>query len=100
MTQKLIRIYRQLDIDAIKKHLLLYGDLSGQCAACGQLGVKLDVPTCPSCQAEFKYLAFKNIKDHYPKILKLLSERSALTLVDHDDFKRLSGALKAEEFLK
>ena len=100
MTQRLIRIYKNLDIDEIKKHLLFYGDLSGQCAACNHLGVKLDIPACPSCHTEFKYVAFKNVKDHLPKILKLQAERPSLILVDHDDFKRIAGALKAEEFLK
>ncbi len=100
MTQRLIRIYQNLDIEKIKSHLLLYGDLAGQCAQCQQIGIKLDVLKCPHCQADFQFLAFKNIKDHLPKISKILRERPSLVLVDFDDFKRISSANKAEEFLK
>ncbi len=100
MSHRLIRVYKNLDIHEIKEHLLICGDLSGQCAKCQELGVKFDVPKCPQCGADFKFLAFKNIRDHYPKVQKLLSERPDLVLVDHDDFKRLSTAMKAEEFLR
>jgi len=100
MSSRFIRIYKHLDIDEIKKHLLLWGDLSGQCANCSQIGLKMEGFKCPQCQTEFNYLAFKNIKDHLPKIPKLLQERPQLVFVDYEDFKRISGALKAENFLK
>ncbi len=99
-SQRLIRIYKNLDIDEIKHNILLYGDLSGQCGKCGKLGVKLDAVKCPDCQTEFNFIAFKNIKDHMPKIQQLLVERAYVTFVDHDDYKRISGAVKAEGFFK
>ena len=100
MIQRLIRIYKNLDISDIKEHLLIWGDLSASCSNCNSLGLKLESLQCPQCSKEFKYIAFRNIKDHLPKIIKLMHERPNLTLVDYDDFKRIKGALQAEEFLK
>lgn len=100
MSQRFIRVYQNLDIYDIKKHLLIYGDLSANCANCQTLDIKLNENFCPSCKTEFKYIGFRNIKHHLPKLVKLNAERPSVTLVDYDDFARLLGALKAEEFLK
>ncbi len=100
MNQRLIRIYQYFDINDIKDKLLIVGDLSGQCSKCNHLGVKLDSRDCPECHTVFKFITFRNIKDHLPKVQKLKHERPDVVLVDHDDFKRQTGALKAEEFLK
>ena len=100
MTQRLIRVYKNFDIYQIKSHLIIWGDVSASCAHCNSLGLKFETTQCPDCRADFKYATFRNIKDHFPKITKLIHERPDLILVDYEDFKRLSGALKAEEFLK
>ena len=100
MTQRLIRVYKNLDLHHIQAHLLIVGDLTASCSHCNNLGLKLDTRTCPQCHTDFKYIAFRNIKDHLPKINKLNQEHPELILVDYEDFKRLSGVLKAQEFLK
>lgn len=100
MGHKFIRIYKELDISEIQKHLLIYGDISGQCANCQTMEVKIDMTTCPQCHTDFQYVAFRNIRDHLPKVSKLVKTRPQVTIVDCDDFKRIQGALKAESFLK
>ena len=100
MSQRLIRVYKNLDIHHIKAHLLIWGELSANCSQCNGVGLKLDEKQCPQCHTDFKYITFRNIKDHLPKINELHHERPDLVLVDYEDFKRISGALKAEEFLK
>ena len=100
MSKKFIRIYKDVDINEIKRHLMIYGDLSGNCANCQTLDLKIDTLKCPKCQSEFKYLAFRNVRNHMPKMTKLTETRPDLTFVDYDDFKRLKSALKAEEFFK
>lgn len=100
MPQKFIRIYKKMDLYEIKRHLLIYGDLNGQCANCQAMEIKIDETKCPSCSTEFKYLAFRQVAHHIPKMQKLNEERHGLIFVDHDDFKKLYGALKAEEFFK
>ena len=100
MNEKLVRVYKKLDVNEVKAHLLIYGDLSGCCANCQKMDIKLDVTHCPGCQTEFTYIAFRNIKNHLPKIHKLLEARPHLVLVDHEDYAHNLGAIKAREFLK
>ena len=100
MAERFLRIYKSMDVKEVKKHLLIFGDLSGQCANCQSMDVKLDIAECPQCQSEFKYIAFRNIKRHLPKMQEIKEQRPDITLVDHDDYKKTVGALKAEEFLK
>ena len=65
-----------------------------------QRGIKLDAEKCPECQTEFKYIAFRNIRNHLAKLPKLQEQRPQVVLVDYDDFSRNWGAFKAHEFLK
>ncbi|OGX08707.1 MAG: hypothetical protein A2Z88_01800 [Omnitrophica WOR_2 bacterium GWA2_47_8] len=100
MSEKLIRVYKKMDFNDIRDHLLIYGDLAASCSKCKALDVKLDAAKCPHCQTEFKYISFRNIKHHLPKMQKLVHERPQMTMVDFEDYTRIAGALKAEEFLK
>jgi|CXWL01.1.fsa_nt_gi hypothetical protein len=100
MSEKFLRIYKKMDFNFVKSRLLIYGALSGSCASCKAMDIKLDVRNCPQCKVEFTYVAFMNIKDHMPKMLRLNDERSDLVFVDYEDFKKIEGVLKAENFLK
>ena len=100
MSEKFIRVYKKLDIRDIKSHLLIYGDLSASCAGCNTMDFKLETTHCPGCRAEFKYIGFRNIKTHFPKIQKLAAERPHLIIIDYDDYIRGAGAMKAREFLQ
>ena len=100
MNQRFLRVYEKLDVVDIKQHLLIYGDLAANCANCQAIDIKLDALKCPQCGTDFKYIAFRNVKNHLPKLQKLSDERPNLILVDYDDFARNLGVLKAQEFLK
>ena len=100
MNPKFIRVYKKLDIDDVKSHLLICGDLSVSCSHCNNMNLKVDMVRCPECQTDFKYIAFRNIKDNMPKLLKLSETRPDLTFVDFDDFKKMTTAAKAHEFFK
>ena len=95
-----MRVYKKLDFPSVKSHLLVYGALSGSCANCKSMELKLEMTVCPHCHSDFKYISFQNIKDHLPKMLKISHERPDLVFIDYDDFKKTEGALKAQEFLK
>lgn len=94
-----MRVYKSVDLDQAKSHLLICGDLTASCANCRSVGLKLDTVKCPECQTDFKYIAFINVKENMPKLLKLNDSRPDLTLIDYEDFKRLTAALKARELL-
>ena len=47
MHKKFVRVYTKIDIEDIKQHLLIYGDLSAQCANCQAMDLKLEISACP-----------------------------------------------------
>jgi len=98
MPQKFIRVYRKINLDDVRDHLIICGDLSASCSKCKEMGFKMDVLKCPSCGTDFKYLTFRNIKENMPKILRLSETHPNLVIVDFDDFKRIDSASKAQEF--
>jgi hypothetical protein len=97
---KWLRVYKKIDPLAIKPHLLVYGDLTGACENCSHMDVKLDARHCFSCQTEFRYIAFRNIRSHFPKLEKITQANPSILIVDYDDYKRSAGASKAEDFFK
>ena len=100
VTMKWLRVYKKFDPLSLKSNLLVYGDLTGSCENCSHMDVKLDARNCPSCKTEFRYIAFRNIKSHFPKLDKLMQSSPTVTIVDFDDYKRSAGASKAEAFFK
>ena len=97
---KFIRVYQDININEIKTHLMIYGDLAASCANCGEMDFKLDIVACPKCKTEFKFIAFRNIKVHWPKVARLFEDRPHWKIVDFDDYSRILGATKAFDFLK
>ena len=99
MSDRFLRIYKKFYLDEIKTHLMTYGALSGTCANCKNMDLKLDMLQCPGCGNEFKFIAFQNIREHIPKMLKISHERPQIIFVDYDDFKRIEGEEKAKGIL-
>lgn len=98
--ERLLRIYKKFYIDEVKAHLLTYGALAGACANCQEMDVKLDSTHCPQCKTEFKYVAFQNVKDHLPKVNKIVQDRPNIVLIDYDDFKRMEAEQRAKSILE
>ena len=99
MSERFIRIYKKYYLDEVKTHLMTYGALSGTCANCKHMDLKVDTPQCPECKTEFKYIAFQNVREHMPKLLKISHEHPHIIFVDYDDFKRIEGEEKAKGIL-
>ena len=100
MNPKFLRVFKRLDLEDIRAHLLICGDLSASCSKCKEMGLKNDALKCVSCGTDFKYVTFRNIKDNMPKIVRICEQHPELTVLDFDDFKRIDAASKAEEFFK
>ena len=100
MSERFVRVFKKVDLNAIKKQLLVYGDVSGQCANCDTIDIKINVPLCPNCKTEFKFISFRNIKSHLPKLAKLDAEKPSVTIIDFDDYKMNLGKMKAENLFK
>ncbi len=97
MVNKFIRVYQEIDIQDVKTHSLIFGDLSGNCSQCKAISIKLSASQCPECQTTFKYIAFRNMKSHQAKVHKIKAERPSLILIDYDDYKIATSISKAEE---
>lgn len=97
---KFIRMYQNLGVNQIKDNLLIYGEISGSCAKCQAIDVKLDHVKCPQCQTPFNYIAFRNVKSHIAKWQRLLEARPYLKFVDYEDFHRNLAEFKAKEIFK
>ncbi|MFA5059869.1 MAG: hypothetical protein WC676_04510 [Candidatus Omnitrophota bacterium] len=100
MNIKFLRVFKRVDVDDVKGHLLICGDLSASCSKCAAVGIKLDSSKCPECQTDFRYVTFRNIKENMPKVQRLSEPPLALSVIDFDDYKKITGAQKAEDFFR
>lgn len=98
-SERFIRIYKKYYLEEVKSRLMTYGALSGTCANCMKMDLKIDALKCPECNTDFKFIAFQNVRDHLPKMLRLAQERPDVTFVDYDDFKKVEGEEKARGIL-
>lgn len=99
-----MRIWQPVDIEAVKKHLLIVGELTGDCASCRELGIKYaDVKICPQCKTDFKFItargAVGSMKAMGGVVKRIKSRRPDLTFVDYDDFQSLTGKQSARDLL-
>lgn len=99
MSDQFLRFYHKIDLKQVKDHLMFYGALSGICAKCNHMNVKLEDHQCGGCGTAFKFVAFQNVKENKPKMVKLAAQRPSMQFVDYDDFKRLDGESKARSIL-
>ena len=86
-----IRVWKELDINEIKNHLLLIDDMYGVCAKCKQIGLNyLKDKSCPSCKTAFKYLAssLKNPAAVSKILNRIKTDSLSFTLIDRDDYDR------------
>lgn len=100
MSNRYVRVFQKLDVTAIQDQLLIYGDLSAICGKCNEPDISLRAHKCKNCETEFKYIAFRNVNNHLPKLKSLSEERPALVFIDYDDFKRNLNEIKAKNFFK
>lgn len=89
-----VRVWQSLDMETVKKHLLLVDDMYGACASCKQIGLNyLKDSSCPSCKTEFKYLAtsMKNPADITKILNRIKKEGFKFTVIDREDYERASA---------
>jgi hypothetical protein len=98
-----IRTYKYYDINEVKAHLLIVGQLTADCANCKAIGIDyLAQKACPECKSEFKYIATRQNEGKFPShLLKKLQENQPnLELIDYSDFKLASDRSQAHSFFK
>jgi len=103
MSQHYLRTYKEYDIEDVKKHLLIMGDLSSDCASCRALGLDISNAThCTECGTEFKYVTSRRADPHSPerfRIVKRAQQRAPkLAFIDYEDYTKAVGQKKARDF--
>ncbi|OGW79570.1 MAG: hypothetical protein A3G33_07175 [Omnitrophica bacterium RIFCSPLOWO2_12_FULL_44_17] len=98
-----IRIWAEKDLNDIQKHLLIAGDLMGDCGNCRELGISYKTAKeCPKCKTPFKYVTSRrfasNPGERFRIVKHLHAARQDLTWIDYDDFKKLTGQQTARDF--
>ncbi|MFH1202317.1 MAG: hypothetical protein V1674_05450 [Candidatus Omnitrophota bacterium] len=97
-----IRTWQNLDLEEIANHLLIIGDLTGDCNKCRQIGIEfLKSSFCPNCRTDFKYVASRR-QDGLPVFVlkKILEHNPQVTFIELKDFKLCQDRLKAKQFFK
>ena len=95
-----IRIWEKVDLEMVSKHLVVAGELSGDCSNCRELGIDFAAAKiCPKCRTEFKYLAIRRNNSSDGGLIKRLKDkRPDLIFIDYNDFKEALDKLKAKRF--
>jgi len=98
-----MRIWQTVELDSVKEHLLIVGDVTADCANCRELGLKYaDVRSCPSCRTDFKFITARGAVGSTKSmggLVKRIKDRCPnLTFVDYDDYKSLTGKQSARDF--
>jgi NAD(P)H-hydrate repair Nnr-like enzyme with NAD(P)H-hydrate dehydratase domain len=87
-----IRVWKEVEVGDITEHLLVVGDVSGDCCKCRALGIDYaKVKACPECGTDFKYIASRT-----GQINRIKSKRPDLIFIDLDDYKKAVGKIKAK----
>ncbi len=102
MTNYFFRVAQELSYEDVSKHLLVVGDLSGDCFACRAFGIDYSREKyCPGCKTDFKYISCrKSTQINGAYISKICQKRPDLTYVEYSDIKEVSDRLRAKNFFK
>lgn len=86
-----IRVWKEFDIEEVSAHLLMAGDLTGDCSKCRELGIDYSkAKVCPKCETNFKYIASRR-----REVRRIKNKRPDLIFIDFEDYKKAQGKLKA-----
>jgi len=93
-----IRIWKEFDVEEIKKSLFVIGELSGECFNCHNMGIPIDNKACPFCNTKFKFIAFRR-KVNQSVINRFKIKHPDSVFIEFDDFKKSIDRDKARKIL-
>ena len=98
-----LRVFKPYDIEEVRKHLLIMGDLTSDCGACRALGIDFYKATqCPECGTPFKYVSSRRMEAHpgerFQLARRVYEKRQDLVFIDYSDYTKLLGQKKARDF--
>lgn len=103
MANEYLRVFRRFDIEEVRQHLLVMGDLTGDCASCRALGIDgYTASQCPQCGTPFKYVTSRRLEAHpqerFQFVRRMQDKRPDLTVIDYTDYVKTMGQKKARDF--
>jgi hypothetical protein len=94
----LLRVWKELDLQDVEKHLIVIGELSAECFPCHKVGLDKKALSCPGCGTHFKYMGFRRKVDlNY--LRRSRQDFPHLIFIDFDDFKRVTAKRDARKLL-
>jgi hypothetical protein len=103
MAQVFIRTAQSLDFEEVSKHLLVIGDLTGDCFSCKHFGIDYAREKyCPGCHTDFRYMASRKPAEanNGALVSRLCQKRPDLTYVEFSDIKDIYDRAKAKSIFK
>lgn len=93
-----MRIWKEVDLQDVKEHIIMVDDQRGYCPNCKQLHIDIKTAKkCPGCSREFKYVTSAESSGGKSDIVVRLKKKLPdLIFVDFNDYERLLGKKKAE----
>jgi len=94
-----IRVVKEFDIEEVCSHLLVVGDLTGDCFSCKELGLDYStVKACPKCKTGFRYITSRRAPDFSLRNLSILhKKRPDLVCIEFKDIKEHKNREKAKD---
>ncbi|MBI5873429.1 MAG: hypothetical protein HZB36_04715 [Candidatus Omnitrophica bacterium] len=103
MANYYFRVGREMDYDDVSKHLLIVGELSGDCFSCREVGINYSREKyCPQCKTDFKYISYRKSSGAVTTgaIAKLCAKRPDLVYVEYGDVKEIADHMKVKKIFK
>ena len=98
-----IRIWSHKDFGEIEQHLMIIGDLKGDCAHCREFALDYkQVRQCPKCGTVFHYITSRRLESHPGERFQIVKRKNEirpdLVWIDYEDYKKLTDRQKARDF--
>ena len=94
-----MRTVKEFRLEDVCEHLLVVGELKGDCFHCREVGIDNTAKVCPKCGNEFRYLSYRRPAITLnSQIINLLKKRPDLIYVEFDDIKKQKSKIQAKDF--
>ncbi|MFA5039309.1 MAG: hypothetical protein WC732_06475 [Candidatus Omnitrophota bacterium] len=103
MEKCFLRVAQELDYDVVSSHLLIVGELTGDCFTCRQVGIDYSREKyCSQCGTDFRYISLRKSADAVKggMLARICQKRPDLTYVEYSDVKEIADRRKAKDFFK
>ena len=98
-----IRVWTEVDIAEVEKHIIIVDDKFGFCPGCREIGIKIDgLGNCPKCGRVFKFVTARESRGAKGAdiVMRIRKKLPMLAFVDYDDYERITTKKKAETLFK